>query len=94
MRLAVGVVVEGWREAGNVLTGGGTFDPKADEILVFGARLPEYDHGGQGFRVDAGNEIGIARALLFPKLTYLDFFHAHVQALTVVRAGWGCQLWS
>jgi hypothetical protein len=90
--MLTGFVFLGGRETGNVLSGGGTFGADTCQGFLFGARFAEDDHGAESLGVQAGDQVGVASAILFPKLANLDFRNAHRQSLNVVcqRRGVNC----
>ena len=79
------IVFHGGGEAGDVLAGGGAFDLDAELVFVFGAGFAQDGDGAECFVIDAGDEIGFARAVLLPKLADLNLSRAHSAALNVER---------
>ena len=80
-----GVVFHGWGEARDALAGGGAFDLDAELLLVFGTGFAKNDDGAEGFVIDAGDEVGFAGVLFFPKLANLYLARGHSDALNVDR---------
>jgi hypothetical protein len=62
----------GGGKAGDVVATGGALGTHASQGLVLCPGFPEDDHGAKGLGVHAGNQVGVAGAVLFPELANLN----------------------
>jgi hypothetical protein len=52
---------------------GGSAGTHADQGFPFGTGFPQNDDGTEGLAVDTRHEVGVAGAILLPKLSNLNF---------------------
>jgi len=86
-----GIVVEGGDEAWEGESGAGALYLHTDLVLSFRARLAQQRDGGQSFVVDPGNQEDVGGPVLLPKLSNLDFSHAHGATSDCREPGQKCQ---